>query len=270
MNATMAGMLGCAVLIAGLIGIGDMARAADHKNLEENLPLTVEDAYPIGYLGREFQLITRYERGEKGEDRYLVEPVLEFGFPRNGELSISGPFLWGEGEPDGCDDVTLEQLYLLNQETRVLPAFAVIGKVHAPTGPESEGVDWTLKMAATKTLSRSWYLHQLHANFAWTFNEKERPGERDGFYEAVLGYSARINNETMFLADFVRDEDIERGIESNIFEAGVRYMLTPYAVLSGGVGFGVGDDSPDIRATLGIQISLFGKYAMWRPAPRKD
>jgi hypothetical protein len=45
-------------------------------------------------------------------------------------------------------------------------------------------------------------------------------------------------------------------MERNVFKAQIRYQWSPLTVLSAGAGFGVGDNSPDIRIILGVQHSL--------------
>ena len=115
--------------VAGLMVLvlaPDAGRAGDHTNLEEGLPTALTDARPIGYLGREAQAFFRYEHTDDDEDAFLAEARLEIGFPRNGQLSLSVPYLFGEIEPDGFQPVRAEVLYNVNQETRLLPSFAFV------------------------------------------------------------------------------------------------------------------------------------------------
>ncbi len=56
--------------------------AADHTNLEENIPTQVEDAYPLPYLNREVQAFGRYEQDREGRDLFRWEPRMEIGFAR--------------------------------------------------------------------------------------------------------------------------------------------------------------------------------------------
>lgn len=75
--------------------------AADHMNLEEGLPLQIEDAYPIAYRGREVQGIFRYDRTRNDENRLMLAPQLELGIFPNTELRIQAPFYVGNADRTG-------------------------------------------------------------------------------------------------------------------------------------------------------------------------
>ena len=80
--------------------------------------------------------------------------------------------------------------------------------------------------------------------------------ERDGRYEVALGYSRRVGASAMLVADLVRFEEMTENDEVNLAEIGLRYATTPQSVVSAGVGFGFGDESPDVRLTLGVQYEF--------------
>lgn len=248
------------IAIAALVTTSSFA--ADHSNLEEGLPTELTDSKPIGYLGRELQFYTRYERGHDGVDSLRLVPRIEIGWPRDFQLSVEAPSIFGEIEPDGFGDVTFEGFWNINQETLVIPAFALAGTVQAPTGQESYGVDPAIKFVFTKTISpkntigRNYVLHQIHGNALWQFNDNQKAGERNGRYKAVLGYSTAINNVTLFIIDYVREQEMENDVNINLVEFGIRRQITPFAVLSLGAGFGIAQQSPDVRTTLGLQMSF--------------
>lgn len=246
-----------AVIAAMSVVLPAAVLAADHSNLEEGLPTELTDAYPVGYLGRELQGIFRYERGHDGVDSFEMTPRLEFGWPRNMQISIETPFLFGEIEPDGMGDTTVEAFWNLNQETLSTPAIALAGTVDLDTGDlEDEGCDPAVKLVLSKFIGETWQYHALHLNLLWQFNDEQEADERDGRYKAVFGYSTRVNNETILIADFVREQEMEDDEEINLVELGLRMQMTPRTVLSLGTGFGISEESPDFRSTLGIQISF--------------
>jgi hypothetical protein len=230
--------------------------AADHSNLEEGLPTELTDAYPIGFMGREIQAIFRYERGEDGVDSFEVQPRLEFGWVRNMQFSVHAPILMGEIEPDGFGDTTVEAFWNLNQETLHTPALALAGAVDLPTGPDDHGLDPTVKVILSKLIGRTWQYHAVHLNLIYQFNDNRQSDERAGRYKAVVGYSGRVNNETIFVADVVREQEMEDDEEINLIELGLRIQATPRTVVSLGAGFGISDESPDVRGVLGIQIAF--------------
>ncbi len=244
----------CAVLC--LPAFAGIVRGADHFNLEENLPTRLEDAFPIAFMGREMQGFARYESTSDSEDRVTLQPRLEFGFAPNWQATIEAPFLLGGADDAGSGDVQLSTLYNFNQETTLLPAFAVAGGVTFPTGEDSEGLDTRLRLIATKTLGTAPAQDRLHLNVGWTRNAANADDERENRYEFIIGYSRRIGPDATLVFDLVREQTELEDEESNLVEAGVRWALTPNAVLSLGGGVGLGDDSPEFTTTAGLQFSF--------------
>ena len=230
------------------------------QNIEQGLPLQFEDTVTQEYLGREFQLVSRYERTDEGEDRWLLEPRLEFGIWHNTQLTIATPFLFGDAdEGDGLGPIELDLLYNLNQETLDLPAFAFkvgadfTGAAEAGGG---DGVDPFVGLIVDRTIGDTSLYQKVHFNFLYQFNGSRLDDERDGRYEVALGYSRRLGGSAMLVADLVRLQDMMENEESNFAEVGIRYATTPQSVLSAGVGFGIGDESPDVRFTIGFQYEF--------------
>lgn len=233
---------------------------SDVSDLEEGFPTALTDAYPIAYLGREAQLVNRFTRTVKREDGFLFEPRLELGFPRNAQFSVAVPFRTGELEPDDLGDVRVEALYNFNQETLDLPALSLLGGLELPTSDESEGVDPAVGAVLTKTLGRTWQMHRLHLVGRYRFNNEEQPDERDGRYQAVIGYSRRISPQMFVVFDCLREQQLKRKEEVNLAEMGLRYAITPTWTFSAGAGFGIGAESPEVQATVGLQKELLFPY----------
>ena len=171
----------------GLTLCGATAHASDHANLEEGLPVQVEDAYPTAYLNREFQLMGRYERTADGENQYVVEPRLEYGFARNWQARINVPLTLGGGDKRNSGDLGLEAFYNFNTESLQLPAFAVSARAILPTGRDSSGVDTEFKFIATKSLGYAEKLQRVHLNLIYFANASRRADERANHYAAILG-----------------------------------------------------------------------------------
>jgi hypothetical protein len=241
---------------AAPLWLASTARAADHTNLEEGLPTQVEDAYPTAYGNREFQLQGRYERTAEGKNQFIVDPRLEYGFARNWQARISAPFKLGSGDKTGSGDIGLEAFYNFNTESLSTPAFALSARADLPTGRDSRGVDTTFKFIATKTLGKGALLQRLHLNLIYRNNAKAQAMERSNRYAAIVGYSQRLNADTVGILDFVREQELEKGKTSNILEVGLRRQVTPLRALSLGAGFGIGQNSPKFRLTAGLQQSF--------------
>ncbi len=232
------------------------ARAqTDHTNLEEGLPVRVEDAYPAALGNRDVQFRFSWERTDDSNDRATIEPRVEFGIAPNWQLTIGAPFFAGDADRRGSGDVQIGALYNFNQESLSLPAFAIAGRIDAPTGEDSEGLDTTLKLIMTRTIDDE-HFGRFHLNLEWGHNFQALADERDDTFAIIPGYSFRLNTDTIIVADFIREWEMESGHESNIIELGARYQLEPRTVLSVGAGAGIGDDSPDVRVTFGVQFAF--------------
>lgn len=241
-------------LLSVLLSAQFVQAQTDHVNLEEGLPTSLEDAYPTAYRNREVQFFTRYERMRDGSDRVTLNPRFEFGPFRNAQVSIEAPFYTGSGDKTNSGDVRVEALYNFNTESRKLPAFAIAGRITAPSGRDSRGVDTAVKFIATKSISNRF--DRLHLNLELERNAGARFDERNTLYRAILGYSGRIGADTLFVADFVRRQERMRGENSNIIEAGIRRQLNPLTVLTIGAGAGIGEQSPRFQISIGVQRSI--------------
>lgn len=244
------------LLLAAVLTLPAAVRAHDHPQIDDNIPLRVEDAYATPYRNRELQGVFRYERTDKGEDRFLLEPILEAGVWRNTEVELSAPFYLGDADDRGSGDINLSGLYNFNQEGLWLPALGLKGKLTFPSGEDSEGVDTELKFLATKTLGRTSWLNQLHVNASWFYNNERLDDEREHHWAAVLGWSARLTSDLIFVADVWREATKIKDEEQNVAEIGLRYMLRPNLVIAIGGGPGFGDESPEFLTTTGFQYSF--------------
>jgi hypothetical protein len=253
MTAHRAGRVSPWSLAVALAVAAAPARAVDHSNLEEGLPVEVEDAYPIGFRGRELQLMTRYERTDDEKDRFRVEPRVELGVYRNAQVRLLAPFFFGDAEKTGSGDLGVELFYNFNQDRLLLPALAAAVETTFPTGKDRDGVELAVKGIVTKTIPGTSRFQRVHANVSWTANTDAGPEVREGRWRGVLGYQVRITSDWMLVADVFREEERDEGKESNVAELGFRVPLTPLVVFSAGVGAGFLDESPPFRVTAALQ-----------------
>lgn len=229
------------------------AFAADHNNLEENLPVRVEDAYTLAKGARELQVGGRYQRIRGSGDQYVAIPRFEYGFARNWQVTLASSLLAGPADRKGSGDTELEVLHNFNTEGLILPAFALSGRADFPSGIDSNGVDTRVKFITTKTLGNSYFLHRVHVNAEYLHNAGRLDGERSDRYAVVAGYQARLSTSNMLIADILREQQIDKGIVYNIAEVGLRHQFTPQTVFGLGVGTGFGPDSPRFRVTVSLQ-----------------
>lgn len=233
------------------------AHAADHNNLEAGIPTQVEDAYVIPYLGREVQAYTTYDRTRDNKDLLSITPVVEYGFARNWQGSISVPYRVGNSqETAGSGNPEVSALYNFNTESLSLPAFAISVREAFPGGKGHAGIDSQIKLIATKTLGPGDHLDELHVNLIYLNAGHPEADMRRNRYQAILGYSRRIGIDNVLVTDFVRSQDRFQGQNSNTVELGLRHQVTPQTLYAVGIGAGIGENSPKLRLTFGFQHSF--------------
>ncbi len=230
--------------------------AHDHLNLEHGIPLEVEDAYVTSYKNREVHGFLTYDRTPDGKDDFQLVPRLEYGLIQNGQIEVAVPTGFGDSSEEKNGNIDLGVLYNLNQETLTLPAITLGASTLFPTGKGIDGTDVTAKLVLTKTLPVSIAFHRIHINAYWTANDERQMGERDGRFTGILGYQLRVSTDTMFVADYFYEQEAQKDSEVQLVEVGTRYQFNPLTVVAIGLGAGVTDDSPDFRATLGVQRAL--------------
>ena len=244
------------ILIESLLLISLPAFAADHRNLEENHPTRIEDAYPIAY--RSFELQTRggYERnGEFGQDIGFAEFELKWGAFKNAHLVLGLPLQFGEEvEPDQNGNVILEGLYNFNVETQLLPAMTLKTEVSLPGGHDSNGLGLELMGIATK----GWGRNRFHVNAGYHRNSGAGPGERTHLYRLGFAFDRPIDLDHLFVTDFFIDQSELKGDDPVYsFLVGVRKQVNPWSVLNLGVGHAFGSrEAPDLMVTLGFQLNF--------------
>lgn len=242
------------------------AQAADHMNLDEGLPITIEDAFPTPYRNYEAQVLGQYDNvrdDSRGNDVFTVEPRLEAGLFRNFQAEIGVPYRLGNTSDRDSGDVNIDGLYNFNAETLALPAFALKAGVGVPFGRDSQGAQTVLKAIATKTIGETWENRRVHLNAAWLHKfDRRTDDERSDGYLVGVGYSQPVASDTVLVADLIREHQIEDDRESNVVEAGVRWQLDPLTVFSAGAGAGFLDESPRFRFLVGLQhtLTLFPLY----------
>jgi hypothetical protein len=227
--------LGVALLVAAR-----SAPAIDHKNLDENRPLRLDDAYAISSgeiaveVGGGFKLVRR------GTDQgFFPIEVLYGAFP-NLQVGVGTTLFTAPHELDGppsSGDLHLSTLYNFNQETLVLPALGLKLGLDLPTGVEARGVGIEIKGIITKSVNQL----SLHLNAGYEFLTDTRRHERDGRYDLALGFSFPVGapyfTRATLVGDVFAEQSVSRG-ESPVVgtEVGLRYQLTPRIVWDVGIG----------------------------------
>lgn len=228
-------------------------------NLHPTYPTDVADAYPIPYRALSAFAIVRYQRMDHDRNDWLLQPEVRYGFAPQWEADVAVPFREGSYKGTGGGNIRLGALYNFLQERDWVPALAVGPQAELPTGRASRGVDIGLTLAATKSLE-AWIPDArgdaVHFNFSWNHNMDARSIERDNYFRFIAGYSREITERLIGVTDFIHQQDILKRHDENIVETGVIYQWFQKLSVAGGLGFGIGAESPDVRVTAGAQYTF--------------
>jgi hypothetical protein len=231
------------------------AKAVDHRNLEENLPLAVEDAYPIEFRSVELQGRFSYGLFGNNDDQFLLEPRVEAGILKNSQLTIKVPIVFGDdGAFEGSGNIGVGALYNFNVETNLIPAFSLSVQEEFPSGKDTGAFETTIKGIITKGFNN----HRFNFNGSYINVANEDKNERNDLYFFGIGYDYPISIDAIFLADFFTMRAKDKGVDNlYIGEVGIRYAINPWSVLSlsVGTGFGSSDEAAEFSVTIGYQTN---------------
>jgi hypothetical protein len=237
------------------------ALAIDHKNLDENRPLRLEDAYSISEGEWAFEAGFGFISKRHASEQVFFPLQLIYGALPNFHLEIGTTIFTDPheiDEPEKSGDLSIAALYNFNQETMTFPAFGIKGVIILPTGVDSSGIDAEMTAMITKSFSRV----SMHFNAAYEFIGRAE-GERAGRYRFVVGPSyplgAPLHTRTTLIADIFLEQAAHYG-ENEIIgaEAGLRYQLSERIVVDAGAGseFGGPDDRSRFFINAGFSFVL--------------
>jgi hypothetical protein len=245
-------------IVLCLAAFSATALAQNLHNLERGLPLEIEDTLATDPGQFQLQAFVRYDHTRENQDQTTLQPQIQYGLAEGLHVQAQSSFLVGDADRTGSGDLQLGLLYNFLKEppSGPLPSLAVTALVVAPTGVGSDGLDTELSLIATKSLTAAPSEDRIHLNLRWYHNSVPAHDERHDRFTFVAGYSRKLAQNTILVADFVRDQQLEEGQDSNIVEIGLLQQLTPQVTVGFGLGAGIGDDSPHFRALFSLQVGL--------------
>lgn len=242
-----------ALLVAGPAGL---IAQIDYRNLDDDRPVRIEDAYPAERYAFEFLVPYSYRRDRSGAVIQASALELEYGIFRNAQVGLKVPLAavrTGGSTTSGLSGVRAFALYNFNTEGLVLPAIALRADAVFPVG--SLGGDET-QASLKGIVTRSWGPTRLHLNGAMRLG-RDAPGPAvEGierwWYGAALDRTLFRQSLLLVGEAYASRELGATPVEINV-SLGLRWQWRPTAVLDVGISRRLRNDlGPDYALTVGI------------------
>ncbi len=240
------------------------ARAAaqtDYRNLDDDRPALIEDAYPTERYAFEFVLPFRFERERSGGSVRALVPELTWGALPDVHVGLKAPLAQPQdvaGGPVGrvgLSGLRAFVLWNLNTESAGLPALAVRADAILPVGTYAESnASVLLKGIATRSFGTT----RVHVNVAGALGRLDVPAAAEASERWYAG--AAVDHVFWRSSVLIIGEVTARKSRAGVPLAwdalvGTRVQLTPMLVLDAGVGRDLAADR-GVILTLGFTRSL--------------
>lgn len=230
-----------------------LAAQTDFRNLDDDRPLSVEDAYPVEHYAFELLVPYRFERGDGGSLHALV-PELAWGALANLHLGLKLPLALAADGPtqSGIAGARGFLVYNLFTETPSLPAVGLRADLSLPVG--SLGGRGT-RGAASLLLTRSFGAFRVHGNAGVATADPDVPGAVEPLprWRAGLAVDRTLFRQGLLLGAEVASRQLHAGAGTEtVLGAGLRWQWQPTLVLDFGVQRRLSSTGPDLGLTLGF------------------
>ncbi len=232
----------------------------DYRNLDDDRPTRIEDAYPVERYAFELIAPYRVERERDGTTLHAFIWEAAYGIVRNGHFGLKLPVAAvaaGGRTTWGLSGLRAFALYNFNTESPLLPALALradgVLPVGALGGAEARGA---VRAIATRSFGRS----RLHLNGEIGFGPDAAAAAVEGatrwWYGAALDRTL-FRHSTLLIAEVYALRPSAAAPVEVHGSLGVRRQVTPTLVLDAGISRGFRKQlGPEIAFTLGFSHAL--------------
>lgn len=249
------------VLFLLLVAVPPLRAQIDYRNLDDDRPTLIEDAYPIERYAFELVAPWRFHKEKGGGNLHALVPELAYGALPNLQIGLKLPVA-GVTPEDPADEagrdwgvagLRLFALYNFSTDGPVLPALTLRTDATFPVGSlAGEGTRLTVKGIATRSLG----LTRLHLNGAYTLGDEAVLGAAEGASKWWYGLAADrtlFRSSTLLIAELYALRSVATApVEVNA-SIGLRRQVTPYTVVDVGITRGLRNDvGPQYELTLGL------------------
>jgi len=253
---TTTGGVALALALGALAG-RPAAAQIDYRNLDDDRPVRVEDAYPVERYAFELLVPYSYARDRTGAVIQASVLELEYGAFRNAQIGLKAPLAGvrasGATTTWGLSGLRAFALYNFNTEGLLLPAVALRIDATFPVG--SLGGDET-QVSLKGIVTRSWGPTRLHLNGAVRLG-RDAPGPvvegiEQWWYGAALDRTL-FRRSVLLVGEVYATREVGAvPVEVNA-SLGFRWQWRPTAVIDLGVARRLREGlGPDYAVTVGI------------------
>ena len=237
-------------------GPGCLTAQIDYRNLDDDRPTRVEDAYPVERHAFEFLIPYAIERERGGVTVHSWVLELAYGVLRNAQFGLKAPLAAvraGGTTTSGLSGLRAFALYNFNTESLILPALSLRTDVAFPVGPLS-GSDTrvTVKGIATRSFGRT----RIHLNGAYGFGPNGTPAVVETAERWWVGAALDRTQfrQSLLLVGEVYVRRVLDGAPTEVNASlGLRWQWRPTAVIDVGVSRGLRKGlGPEYALTVGV------------------
>jgi hypothetical protein len=246
-------------LLATSIGIlAPPARAVaqtDYRNLDDDRPTSVEDAYPIEHWAFELIAPWRYERTRDGTTLHSFAPELAYGLFRNGHVGIKLPLGGESTEGDrtwGLSGFRVFGLYNFNTDGIRWPALSLRADASFPAGDLGGGGS---RLAIKAIVTRSFGRQRVHLNGSFGSGGGEEPAAVEPLPRWSAGAAVDhsfIRESILLVAEITAKQTSSGDATEAHVTIGARYQVAPTIVFDLGMARRVSSQGPDFAVTVGL------------------
>jgi len=229
---------------------------ADPQGLSSFVPVQAQDALAVRTGLLELQgtgVYTRDDHNSRGRDLLNLSPTLKLGPLKGMQVDLSVPYAVGNQSGANQGSAGFDVFYNFNDPTPTFPALAVQAGYQTPYGAGHRSDQWFVRGLATQWLGPNDKAPRLHLNLNYTHvNTPSSTGRKD-VMEILGAYSMLLTDKTALVLDIVHGAKSTKRQNETIVDAGLRWEINDEWSVGGGVGAGIGQQSPAFRVMFAIQ-----------------
>lgn len=244
---------GALILIAAIAS--PAVAQIDYRNLDDDRPVPVTDAYPIERRALELMLPVSSEWG-RGHDLFTITPEIAWGEFSNFQIAFKAPFGKPQDDDVSAAGLRVGALYNFFTESPALPAISLRGDAHLPFGRYGgENPRFGLTLLSTRSFG-TW---RTHLNAGWGFRDPKESALIHPLPRWHLGAAVdrTLYRQSLLLVGSLSASRITTDAPTETVAAiGMRWQWTPRTVLDAGVVRRLSRTGPDLGLSLGLSHTL--------------